>query len=275
MVLSLSPPAAAQDATAPSGHSLHGEAFDEGPRQQARLLPGMGDIQFPVTTKSSEAQRFIEQGIAQVHTFYYFEAERSFRQAAFLDPDCAMAYWGMALANQNNAKRGLAFVGKARDRAVSITDRERKYLDALAALFAEGKDDGARREDYVKGLESVVLAYPDDIEAKALLAWAIIGNSWGGSKLSSRVVVNILIEEVLRRSPLHPGAHHYRIHLWDGSDPARRLPAPRPTPAQRPASRTPGTCPATSTTVSRGGRRWPTSRKTPRASTTLTCSRRG
>ena len=211
----------AAHADAPSAHSLHGEAFDEGPRQHARLLEGMGEIRFPVTAKDPLVERFVEQGLAQIHTFYYFEAERSFRQAAFLDPSCAMAYWGMALANQNNAKRGAAFIRKAEDAAgkVQVTDRERKYIDAVKASFVEGRPDKERREGYVKGLEAIVLAYPDDIEAKALLAWGIIALSWSGERISSRVAVNVLLDEVLRKSPLHPGAHHYRIHLWDGNDP--------------------------------------------------------
>src|SRR5262245_39282955 len=83
------------------GHSIHCEALEEGPRQQAHHMAGVGEVHFPVTTSNVEAQAFFDQGVAQLHTFYYFEAERSFRQAALLDPQCAMAYWGMAMANPN------------------------------------------------------------------------------------------------------------------------------------------------------------------------------
>jgi hypothetical protein len=75
-------PALADDAP---GHSLHGEAFDEGPRQAAVLMEGMPKIDFPITTKSPEAQKFFTQGVAQQHGFWYFEAERSHRQASALD----------------------------------------------------------------------------------------------------------------------------------------------------------------------------------------------
>ena len=95
------------------GHSQHGEAFDEGPRQAAYQMAGLGTSPFPVTTESSQAQAFVTQGVAQLHGFWYWEAERSFRQAAALDPDCAMAYWGMAMANVNNEKRALAFIKSA------------------------------------------------------------------------------------------------------------------------------------------------------------------
>src|SRR5262245_46338600 len=66
----------------PDGHSLHGEAFNEGPRQKAYLMEGMPRLHFPVTTEKPEAQQFFTQGIGQLHGFWFFEAERSFRQVA-------------------------------------------------------------------------------------------------------------------------------------------------------------------------------------------------
>ena len=86
------------------GHSYHGEVFNEGPRQAAVPIEGTGKVLFPVTTDSGEAQMFFEQGIGQLHGYWDFEAERTFRQVARLDPDCAMAYWGMAMANYQEYK---------------------------------------------------------------------------------------------------------------------------------------------------------------------------
>src|SRR5690349_2586220 len=97
--------AASGDTVVDRGHSAHGAAFDEGPRQQARLETGIGNVHFPITTSKPEAQRFYDQGINQLYSFSYFEAERSFRQAAMLDPDCAMAYWGMARADQSDRRK--------------------------------------------------------------------------------------------------------------------------------------------------------------------------
>ena len=65
-------------------------------------MEGQGQVNFSVTTAHPRVQEFINQAVAQLHTFFYFEAERSFRQAALLDPDCSMAYWGMAMVNVNN-----------------------------------------------------------------------------------------------------------------------------------------------------------------------------
>src|SRR5260221_498377 len=70
------------------GRSHIGDAFDEGPRQAARLFPGCGDVILPVTTAVPAAQAFCSQGLAQLHGFWYLEAERSFRHAAALDPEC-------------------------------------------------------------------------------------------------------------------------------------------------------------------------------------------
>ena len=106
------------------GHSLHGEVFNEGPRQAAHLIEGCGVVKFPVTTSNDEARKFFEQGIAQLHGFWYFESERSFRQAAMLDPDCATAYWGMAMSNRSNGKRAKGFIAEAVKRKDKVAKRE-------------------------------------------------------------------------------------------------------------------------------------------------------
>ena len=96
-----------------SGHSYHGEAFNEGPRQRAYLIPGMSNVDFPITTQNKEAQKFFNQGVSALHGFWYLEAERAFRQVNKFDPDCAMAYWGMAMSNFNNSKRAKVFMEEA------------------------------------------------------------------------------------------------------------------------------------------------------------------
>ena len=223
-------PTAAATEAAPhvpaAGHSLGGETFDDGPRQRAVLLEGMGKVVFPVTTAIGDAQRFVTQGVAQLHVFYYLEAERSFRQAAKLDPGCPMAYWGMAMANVNNPKRAKGFLKSALLFAgkTTITPRERLYLDALSAFYKEGGDDKARRQGMLLGLEAIVQDYPDDAEAQTWLAMIAWQNS-ATDGIGSRQAVESLIEGALRAEPLHAGAHHYRIHLWDSVKPARALPS--------------------------------------------------
>ena len=176
-----------------AGHSYHGEAFNEGPRQAANLIDGMAKIEFPTSAKDDETQAFIRQGIAQLHGFWYLEAERSFRQAAKLEPDLAIAYWGMALANKNNADRARGLIDEAMKRRDKDTSRREKlYIEALNRFLPKAKDDQdddmttrnrrrSRRkpkkkqrrsaaERYLADLEKIVHDFPEDIEAKAMIA---------------------------------------------------------------------------------------------------------
>jgi peroxiredoxin len=210
----------ANPAVPAAGHSIHGEAFNDGPRQKAYLMEGQGQVDFPVTTKDPRAQAFINQGVAQLHSFFYLESERSFRQAAQIDPDCAMAYWGMAMANVNNAKRAQGFLKDARKRDKSVTPRETLYLDALSAFYKDGADTKARRQGWLKGLETLVQDFPNDMNARAWLAMVTWQNG-SSDGIGSRQAVDMVIESVERVEPMHPGLHHYRIHLWDGIKEAR------------------------------------------------------
>jgi len=216
-------PTASASETNPSvpapGHSVHGEAFNDGPRHAAYRMPGMGKVHFPVATKQPEAQAFIDQGVAQLHSFYYFESERSFRQAAKIDPDCAMAYWGMAMSNVNNAKRAQEFLKEARKRAAPLSRHETLYLDALEASFKEGANAKNKRQGWLQGLETIVQEFPLDLDARAWLAMVTWQNAMDG--IGSRQAVDTLLDTVLAVEPMHPGAHHYRIHLWDGHKASR------------------------------------------------------
>ena len=207
----------ANPAVPAAGHSVHGEEYNDGPRQAAYLMSGMGTADFPVTTASPEAQAFVNQGVAQLHSFFYLEAERSFRQAAKLDPECGMAYWGMAMANVNNAKRARGFLKDARKHAAKLSRRETLYLDALEPLHKEGGNGKERTQAHLNGLETLVQEFPDDPDARAWLAMV----TWQNGNLGSRQAVDVVIDTVLAAEPVHPGGHHYRIHLWDGAKPAR------------------------------------------------------
>jgi peroxiredoxin len=197
------------------GHSMHGEAFDEGPRQKAYLMKGTGKVGFPITTKNAEAQAFFDQGVGQLHGFWYFEAERSFRQVLALDTNCATAYWGMAMANVNTTKRAKEFIKKAAANKQNVSSREQAYIDAWAEFYKDDKRGSTdKRKDLVKALEQVVKEFPDDLEAKAFLALQIWENSSKGVALKDRQPVEDLIRQITAVEPMHP-AHHYRIHLWN------------------------------------------------------------
>ena len=204
----------------PAGHSNHGEIFNEGPRQKAYLMEGTGIIDFPVTTKNEEAQKFINQGVGQLHGFWYFEAERSFRQAAALDPDCAMAYWGIAKANGGNSKRAKGFIAEAVKRRDKCSRREQLYIDLQNKFINRNtKKDKEGRQAYMKSLERLIYEFPDDLDAKAFLGLAMWSNRSRGIPLTSHLAVDALLNDVLEKQPMHP-CHHYRIHLWDYERPS-------------------------------------------------------
>jgi peroxiredoxin len=235
------------------GHSSHAEVFNEGPRQAAYLMQGMPKVKFPVTTANPEAQKFIEQGVGQLHGFWYFEAERSFRQAAALDKNCGMAYWGMAMANIDNRPRAAKFMEQCQKYKTGLTERETMYIDALAAYLKddepkkdEPKKDEAKKDEkdgekppannrnrggdskkkeraeaYARAYEKILYKYPDDVEAKALLALQLWKNK-DVVPLNSFLAVDALLGEVFAAEPMHP-AHHFRIHLWDGDQATKAL----------------------------------------------------
>ncbi len=220
------------------GHSMHGESFNEGPRQAAYLMQGMGNLHFPISSKNPLAQRFFDQGIAQLHGFWYFEAERSFRQAASIDADHPMPYWGMARANIENEDRSLGFIQQAVQRIEKASDKERRLIEAWhervkKPTAPEGNQDSnpektvpeksdeerknertAKLKKYLSDLDSIAVDYPDDVELKAMIvlqAWQCNGED---IPIQSFTAMNGLLSEIFSVNPMHP-AHHFRIHLWD------------------------------------------------------------
>lgn len=205
-----------------AGHSFHGEAFNEGPRQKAYLMGDTGNVNFIISTNHSLAQQFFNQGIGQLHGFWYFEAERSFRQVAMLDPECAMAYWGMAMANFENEKRAVGFIKEAAERKQGASKREQLWIEGLNNYFdAKKKNAKSAKRDYVRSLEEIIHEFPEELEAKAFLVVRL----WQFSSdlpISSHQAVDSILDQVFASNPMHP-AHHYRIHLWDREKPERAL----------------------------------------------------
>jgi peroxiredoxin len=217
------------------GHSVHGPAFDLGPRQKPRKLEGIGRSHFPITTRVKEVQEWFDQGHTLLHSYWFYEAERAFRWCIKLDPDCAMAYWGLYRASPGtfgsssismlDDKRAAAFLREAVKRKNKVSERERLYIEAWearatsqvpVAYLGEIAD---RHKEFKSRLERIVLKYPDDIEAKALLAMENLQSYAVGLEPSGNRMGNeLLLQQVLAKHPQHPGAHHYRIHTWDGVD---------------------------------------------------------
>lgn len=198
-------------------------------------MTGIGKAHFPITTRNPEVQRWFDQGNALLHSFWDYEAERSFRWCLKLEPGNAMAYWGLARASSLRGAGGPERPGDMIRQALlhksSVSEREQLYIDALAVrllpdpLHDKGgdKDADANFHEHVqrsnKILETICVTYPDDMEARALLAFYTMGDSRYGAEL--------MIREVLAKQPDHPGAHHYRIHNWDYHEPEQALESAR------------------------------------------------
>jgi len=202
------------------GHSHINGAFDEGPRQKPVLLPGIGEAHLPITVKNPEVQFWFNRGVALLHSFWYYEAERAFRWCNKLEPDNAMVYWGLARSAMNS-ERAQEFLREAVKRKNNVTERERLYIEAMAAgqlpdPYQDRPNDGNRRNrESMAILEKLCVKYPDDMEARAFLALDTMG--------SERYGAEMIIREVLAKLPDHPGAHHYRIHNWDYNQPEQAL----------------------------------------------------
>ena len=199
------------------------------PGQMAPRLQNLGNHQFPVTTDSARAQLFINQGIMLTYGFNHAEASRSFREAARLDPNCAMAYWGMALVLGPNINMKMApekepqaygLIQKAIALKKNISERERAYIDALATRYS-GEDKPNRSaldRAYVEAMRELHNRYPDDLDAATLYAEAVMDlrpwDYWTRDLQPYPETVEVIrvLETVLASNPNHPGAIHLYIH---------------------------------------------------------------
>jgi tetratricopeptide (TPR) repeat protein len=187
----------------------------------AVLMDGYGKVHMTVTTKSAEAQAFFNQGLALMHSFWFYEADRSFERAAQLDPDCAMAQWGIAMSDVNEERRNAA-IKRAKELSSKVTEREQLYIAAVEARYAGEKSTvqnngflGAS-DSYQKAMRKLVSFYNDDLEAKLFLALASMsGYERDGTPRAGTIEAIALLQVVLSKSPNHLAAHHYMIHATE------------------------------------------------------------
>ena len=187
----------------------------------ARLVDGYGKVHMPISTKSEEAQRFFDQGLALLHSFWSYEADRSFERAAQLDPECAMAQWGIAMAAVNEKRRDEA-VKRAKELAAKASERERLYIEAVEARYQGERttiqNNGflGASEAYQKAMRKIVAFYPDDLEAKLFLALALMsGYERDGAPKPGTVEAIAFLQVALAKDPKHMAAHHYMIHATE------------------------------------------------------------
>jgi tetratricopeptide (TPR) repeat protein len=231
-------------------HSMHSQPAPK----KATLMSGLGDLHHPVSTTNPEAQKFFDQGMRLIYAFNHQEAAGSFERAGELDPQMAMAYWGLAEAvgpNYNDPadpdryKKAHEAIAKAEKLAANASPSEKAYIAAMALRFPAdpAADHRLAAERYRNAMGDVVTQFPDDLDAATLFAEAGMDlHPWGlwrpdGTPEGGTEDIIAALESVLKRDPNHMGAIHYYIHAVEASpNPERALAAANRLAALAPAA---------------------------------------
>ncbi|HVI14330.1 MAG TPA: tetratricopeptide repeat protein [Pseudolabrys sp.] len=204
------------------------------------LWTGLGSVAYEVSTANERAQAYFDQGLRLAYAFNHGEAQRAFRMAQKLDPECAMCFWGEALVlgpninlpmQEDAVAPAFAAAQKAKALAGKASPREQALIGALAVRY--GSDPKAARAPfdaaYATEMAKVAKQFPDDDEIATLYTEAVMDlspwNYWkpGGHEPNPQSVPIVpTLERVLARNPNHPGAIHYYIHAVEASDRPKR-----------------------------------------------------
>ncbi len=209
----------------------------------APLLGNLGDHHHAITVVDPRAQQYFDEGLILVIGFNHAEAIRSFKDAATLDPTCAMCYWGIALALGPNINAPMeaaavpeayAAIQKALELAPRTSEAEQAYIQALAKRYGPEAvaDRGALDMAYADAMRELARRYPDDLDAATFFGEALMDLSpwayWTAEGEPTTYTNEILatLESVMQRNPNHPGANHYYIHAVEASSqPERAVPS--------------------------------------------------
>ena len=185
----------------------------------------LGKVHFETSCKP-DAQKQFDRAILYQHSFWYRASQMAFEDALKADPECGMAYWGIALsllwnphvpAPAKNLGEGAAAIAKGKSVGAN-TQRERDYIDALAVIYADHDKLGhlPRTQAYAKAMEQVALRYPQDDEAQIHYALALNTSASPADKsYANQLKGAAILEPIFMRQPQHPGVAHYLIHLYD------------------------------------------------------------
>lgn len=204
------------------GHGPHAAA------DARRDTASVGRIVFPIGAAPA-AQRAFERGVGYMHNFLYLEAIGHFRRARALDSSAVLASSFEALAwtypvwniqDTAKARAALRTIAPTREARVARarTARERAWMEAIEALYADGTPKARRDTAFADAMAALHAAHPRDPEAGAFHALALLGLNQGERDPTSYARAEAMADGVLRTHPRHPGALHYKIHAVD--DPA-------------------------------------------------------
>ncbi|GAB4190670.1 MAG: hypothetical protein Fur006_32970 [Coleofasciculaceae cyanobacterium] len=226
----VSPAASTMAVAAESGNSHHTQS----PERTTPLFDNLGNYHHPISTSVPLAQRYFDQGLILTYGFNHAEAARSFQEAARLDPNCAMCYWGIALVLGPNINAAMdtevvSEAWQAIQNAIALSktanDKEKAYIQALAKRYSvEAAEDRSTLDvAYAAAMRDLAQRYPDDLDAATLFAEALMDTSpwkyWtqNGEPTPDAREILATLESVLERNPNHPGANHFYIHAVEAS----------------------------------------------------------
>jgi hypothetical protein len=185
----------------------------------------LGKVHFE-TSCSPEAQKIFDRAMLYQHSFWYRASQKVFEDVLKADPECGIAYWGIALSlllnphvapPAKNLAEGAAAIAKGKSVGAK-TQRERDYIDALAVMYADYDkvDHRTRVQAYAKAMEQLALRYPNDDEAQIHYALSLNTSASPTDKTyANQLKGAAILEPIFARQPQHPGVAHYLIHLYD------------------------------------------------------------
>ncbi len=184
------------------------------------MIAGVGSAHLTITTTSPEAQRWFDQGLSLLHCFWDFEALRAFREAARLDPACAMCQWGIYRAMEfgGSSEEELSpVVSKMKELAPKASDHEQRYIRSI--VESAGKKGEESSKAYQREMEALIYRYPDDLDAELFLALSMErGFDEKGEPRPGELYSIAILRDILRNHPDNAAANHYWIHAVEGSD---------------------------------------------------------
>ncbi len=221
----------------------HDAAPGAAPTSAVALDPGLGSLHHRVSTRNRQAQAYFDQGLKLVFAFNHEAAIQSFAHAAELDPNLAMAHWGIALSlgpNINHPMDAKAHRAayEALQKAIALelkaSPAERAYIDALSTRYSANAEADVEplQVAYKNAMKDLVRRYPQDADAAVLYAESLMDlHPWkfwaaDGTPTEGTEEIVAVLERVLARSPQHIGANHYYIHAVEASPhPEKALPS--------------------------------------------------
>ena len=243
LVLSCKSKDSTEDSSLSSLDLKKGEVISCGP-QEGEIF---GSVSFSSTVPST-LQKDLNTAIALLHSFEYDEAEKMFANVIDKAPDCAMAYWGVAMSNFHplwapptppELQKGMQAIQIARS-IKNKTKRETDYIEAMGQFYgnAEQSDHRTRVLKFEKAMESIYKTYADDKEAAIFYALALNAAADPSDKSYTRQRKAFgILSPIFQQEPLHPGIVHYLIHSYDYPElSALALPAARKYATIAPAS---------------------------------------